>query len=266
MSLHRLGIRDTTLTVLDEGQGDVLLFVHGFPLNRTMWSAQVEAFAPDYRVLVPDLRGHGQSTVTPGIVTMEAMSADLEAMLERLDVDRPITFCGLSMGGYVAWEFWRRAPGRLARLILCDTRAADDPPEVARGREMMAAQVVASGVRDVADSMPPKLFAPSTLTEQPKQVEAVRQMMLTTDPEGLAATQRGMAQRRNVTDMLGEMDVPTLLICGSEDTISPPREMQDMAQRMPRAQFVEIARAGHLAPVEQPVATNQAIRDFLANT
>lgn len=245
---------------------DVLVFLHGFPLNHAMWSAQLDAFDKTYRVIAPDLRGHGASSVTEGTVTMRQMADDVAGLLDAMKINTPITLCGLSMGGYVAWEFWRAYPQRLARLIMCDTRAVADTEEVARARQMMAAQVVASGSQLAAESMTPKLFASSTQTDQPEKVELVRNMILNTDPQGIAATQRGMAQRVDMTPHLSNITTPTLVLCGAADTISPPTEMQSFANEMPSATFVEILNAGHLAPLENPTACNHAIRDFLAST
>ena len=247
---------------LERGRGECLVFLHGFPLSHAMWSSQIDAFAKTHRVIVPDLRGHGGSTVTEGTVTMRDMADDVAKLLSALDVKSPITLCGLSMGGYVAWEFWRSHRELLGRLILCDTRAVADTEEVARGRHMMAAQVIDAGAQMAADSMPSKLLGEQAKA-QPELVESVRSMILETDPQGIAATQRGMSERTDMTSQLAKVEVPTLVLCGAEDVISPPEEMQQFASAMPNATFVKIANAGHLAPLEQPSATNDAIRSFL---
>lgn len=261
-----ISVNQAEFAVTDEGAGEAICFLHGFPLNRSMWQAQVDAFATSHRVIVPDLRGHGQSTVTQGTVTMRQMADDVVALLDALQITQPITLCGLSMGGYVAWELWRSHPDRLARLILCDTRAVADTEEVSRGRHMMAAQVVVNGSSMAADSMPSKLFAPDAESTQPEKLERVRQMILATDPEGIAATQRGMADRIDMTPQLPEITTKSLVICGTHDVISSPEEMRSFANAMPNATFVEIPKAGHLAPLECPDPTNAAIRQFLATS
>src|SRR5689334_15957289 len=131
------------LNVLDQGAGPVLLFVHGFPLNHSMWREQVAALGDGHRIIAPDLRGFGQSTGAGETITMAQLADDLAALLDALNIVEPITLCGLSMGGYVAFEFWRRHTSRLARLILCDTQAGADTPEAARGRLELAAKVLA---------------------------------------------------------------------------------------------------------------------------
>jgi len=263
--LKSIELGPINISSVDEGlerRGECIVFLHGFPLSHAMWSSQINEFAKTHRVIVPDLRGHGGSTVTEGTVTMKDMADDVAKLLEALGVTSSVTLCGLSMGGYVAWEFWQSHSDLLARLILCDTRAVADTEEVARGRHMMAAQVIDAGAQMAADSMPPKLLGEQAKA-QPKVVESVRSMILATDPQGIAATQRGMAERIDMTSQLAKVDVPALVLCGAEDVISPPDEMQQFASAMPDAKFVEIANAGHLAPLEQPVATNDAMRSFL---
>jgi pimeloyl-ACP methyl ester carboxylesterase len=259
-----ISIGDVSLNVIDQGRGTPLLLVHGFPLDHTMWLKQIDDLASLCRVIAPDLRGFGASGVTTGSVTMEQMADDLAAMLDSLGVPGPIDFCGLSMGGYVAWQFALRHRQRLAKLVLCDTRAIADSPEAAAGRLKTAERVLAEGASVVAVSMLGKLFAPATAKEQPTIVEATRQVMLRTKPEGIAAALRGMAERPDVSGRLAEFDVPALVICGEHDAISPLAEMRGIAERLPRARFVEVKGAGHMAPLERPAEVNAALREFLA--
>lgn len=255
-----------SLSFIDEGEGETILFLHGFPLNKRMWSYQFQHFRSSHRVIAPDLRGHGNSTVSPGKVTMRQMAEDVIALLDALSVERNVTLCGLSMGGYVAWEFWQLAAARLRRLILCDTRAAADTEEVARGRQMMAHEVVRSGAAVIADAMPLKLLSPQTQNTAPHKAAAVREMILATDVQGIAASQRGMAVRADFADRASSIEVPTLIVCGGEDSITPPDEMRSLHASMERSHYVEIPGAGHLAPWEQPAPVNAAIQSFLANT
>lgn len=263
--MKTIDLGEWTCAYVDEGAGPCIVFLHGFPLNKSMWQPQLELFARTHRVIAPDLRGHGDSTVTQGVVTMRQMADDVAKLLEALDMHGPVTLCGLSMGGYVAWEFWRHYSARLARLILCDTRAAADTQEVARGRQLMAAEVLEAGVGAVVDSMLPKLVSAKTHQDQPALVETLRHMMQAADPRGVAAAQRGMAERIDMTPMLKDVAVPALLLCGTEDKISPPAEMSSLAVAMPCATFVAIPDAGHLATLEQPAAANAAIQHFLGS-
>ena len=248
---------------MDQGSGPTLLLVHGFPLDHTMWAGQIDGLAGTHRVLAPDLRGFGTSTVTAGTVTMERMADDLARLLDALEIRDPLTFCGLSMGGYVAWQFFRRHPAKVARLILCDTRAQADTDQAAAARRETAERVLVDGPELLADAMIDKLFAPSTHLDHPERIQATRNTILNTDPEGIAAAARGMAQRPDVTGMLPDIDVPALVLCGRHDTISTVDEMRQIAAAIPEARFVEISAAGHMAPLENPNEVNRAIRSFL---
>src|SRR6476660_4012548 len=147
--------------VVERGSGVPLLLVHGFPLDHSMWDGQLDGLAGSYRVIGPDLRGFGSSDVTPGTVTMEQLADDMAALLDALKVSEPVAFCGLSMGGYVAWQFALRYRARLAKLLLCDTRAVADSAEAAAGRLKTAEKVLAEGAGVAADALIPKLFAPA---------------------------------------------------------------------------------------------------------
>jgi pimeloyl-ACP methyl ester carboxylesterase len=251
------------LHVAIRGAGPPLLFVHGFPLDHTSWQPQLEAFSTQARVIVPDLRGFGRSDVTPGKVTMERFADDLAELLDALQVEEPVTLCGLSMGGYIAWQFWLRHRSRLGRLILCDTRSAADSPEAAVGRRQNADRVLQHGVRPLAEAMLTKLFAPATAAQHPELISQIQQVMCASPVEGVAAALRGMAERPDMTARLPEIDLPALIICGALDGISPPVEMREMADTMPHATYVEIPHAGHLAPLENPAAVNAAMRAWL---
>jgi 3-oxoadipate enol-lactonase len=261
--MPRLQVADILCNVVDQGDGPTLLLVHGFPLDHTMWAGQIGALSDICRVIAPDLRGFGASGVTSGTVTMAQLADDLAHLLDVLEIREPVTFCGLSMGGYVAWQFYRQYRPRLARLILCDTRAAADTAEAARLRRESADRVLVEGPGFLADAMIDKLFAPATHTEQPGCIETTRQTILSTSPVAIAATLRGMAERPDVTDTLPEIDVDTLVVCGQQDAISTVQEMRQIATCIPAARFVEIPDAGHMAPLENPRQVNQAIRAFL---
>lgn len=268
VELREVAIGDGVLRVADTGSGPPVLFVHGFPLDHTMWREQFAALAPTHRLLAPDLRGFGGSCLTPGmatpdIVTMERFADDLAAVLDALSIPA-VTLCGLSMGGYVAWQFWKRHRARLSRLVLCDTRAAADTPVAAQGRRELADKVVHQGAAVVAGAMLPRLLAESTRASQPALIEFLRGIIRATNPVGIAAAARGMAEREDFTPLLPQIDVPTLVLCGEHDVISPVAEMQQIATSLPRAEFVVIPNAGHMAPLENPADTNAALLRFLA--
>lgn len=264
--LRHINTSETTLSVADVGRGPPILFVHGFPLDHTMWRQQLAELSRDHRCIAPDLRGFGQSSVTDGKVSMEQFADDLAALLDARGITESVVLCGLSMGGYIAWEFVRRHAVRLRALILCDTRAAPDSPEAVANRLKLADDVVRLGPELVANAMLPRLFAPNTTAHRPEWGRELRQVMLATNPQGIAAASRGMAERGDARLLLPTIDCSTLVIVGEHDVISPPAEMRDIATAIPHSVFQIIADAGHLAPLEQPLATNAAIRQFLAST
>jgi pimeloyl-ACP methyl ester carboxylesterase len=258
---------DIRLYYDESGFGPVVLLVHGFPFDSSIWKEQIAALSESYRVLAVDLRGFGQSSVTRPVVTIDQFSDDLARVLDKLAIDEPVTVCGLSMGGYIALAFCRKYPYRLGRLILCDTRAGADSPEVAAARHALADAVEQpDSTEDWVDSMIPKLFDPKTFEQDPDRIDSVRRMMLAQDRFGVAAASRGMAERTDSTELLSCIGVPTLLLVGQSDQPSPPAEMRSMAERITGAHLVEIPDSGHLTPVEQPELVNREFLDFLAET
>ncbi|HBO43314.1 MAG TPA: alpha/beta hydrolase [Planctomycetaceae bacterium] len=251
------------LAFIERGTGPVVLLVHGFPLDHSMWDAQIESLGQTHRVIAPDLRGFGRSRVVPGTATMDQMADDLAEVLDALDVREPVALVGLSMGGYVAMAFCRKHAARVGALVLCDTRAAADAPEAAQTRSETARRVLAEGTESLVEAMIPKLFAPNTFEDGPEAVERVKAMIRRADPRGVAAALLGMAQLPDSTDVLSRLDRPTLMLVGEHDVLSPPAEMRAMADAMPNASVVEIAAAGHLSPMERPDAVSDAIARFL---
>lgn len=260
--MPQVKVYDGELHYVVAGRGTPLLLVHGFPLDHTMWQGQLAGLADSYRLIAPDLRGFGQSSVTPGLATMQRMADDLAELLAGIGVNEPIVFCGLSMGGYVAWQFAMRHRERLAKLVACDTRAVADNAETAANRISLAERVQKEGPAFVAESMLPKLFSPETIKANVTCVDATRQAILRNNPQGIAAASRGMAQRPDVTGKLAEFDLPALVICGQHDSISKPDEMREIAAKLPQGRYVEIAGAGHMAALEKPAEVNAAIRAF----
>lgn len=268
--MQQINIGDIQLHLEQRGEGPAIVLVHGFPLDHTMWQGQIEGLSPSFRVIAPDLRGFGKSDPVSGTLSMQQLADDVAALLDALGVDEPVTFCGLSMGGYVGWQFFARHRDRLARLIQCDTRAIADTEEGRQTRLQGAEEVLEKGPTALVETMMPRLFAESLLFADQTQnhrvslVQATREVMLSTPPETIAAAQRGMAERPDVTRMLGSIDVPTLLLGGEHDAISPPAEMREIAAAIPQARFIEIPGAGHMSPLEKPDEVNAAIREFLA--
>jgi pimeloyl-ACP methyl ester carboxylesterase len=228
-----------------------------------MWMGQINDLSEDFHVVAPDLRGFGQSEAKGTTVLMEEYADDLAQLLDVLEVDPPVIVCGLSMGGYVAWQFWRRHTRRLSHLILCDTRAVADTPDVAATRLETAQRVMQEGPEVLIGAMIPKLFSQQTQLQNRSLVEATQRVIGASSSEGLAAALRGMARRVDATPWLGEIELPTLVLCGQQDAISTVAEMQGIADKIADSQFAVIPACGHMAPLESPIHVNKMIREFL---
>jgi pimeloyl-ACP methyl ester carboxylesterase len=246
---------------LDTGSGkDVVLLLHAFPLHSGMWSRQIAALSPRYRVIAPDYPGLGKSTPRPEPSTMEALAEQVLEVLGGAQVDRAVVV-GLSMGGYLAFELHRRRPGLFRGLALCDTRAGADTPEGAANREAFARNALEKGLHWVADEMTPKLLRPQP---DPAAVKEIRHLIGQGTPAGVAAAQRGMARRPDSTPTLATIGCPTLVVVGAEDVLTPPPEAERMAAGIKGSRLVKIPGAGHMPNVEQPAAFDAALLEFIA--
>lgn len=246
----------------DEGSGSAVVLLHGYPFNRSMWREQTLALSKEYRVITPDLRGLGETTVTNEPATMQEMARDVAALLDELEIQR-VVLGGLSMGGYVTLAFYRRFPLRVRALILADTRAQADTTEAARNREEQAEKILKEGMQAIADDFLKKVLAPATLSEKPETVERVREMILKTEPQGAANALRGMALRPDQTDFLEEILAPTLILVGSEDKLTPPADAELMRREIRGSRLEVIEGASHLSNLERPAEFNLALRSFL---
>ncbi|QDT30438.1 alpha/beta fold hydrolase [Gimesia panareensis] len=256
------GIR---MRVCVAGEGPPVLLVHGFPLSHRMWQAQIDHLQQQYTVIAPDLRGFGGSGVTVGTVSMEQHARDLSELLDHLEIKEPVILGGLSMGGYIAWEFWKHFPEKLKALILCDTRADADSEEGVNNRLKMVELVLRHGPQAVASAMIPNLLSVTSREQSPEIGQNLIAEIESTEAEGIAASQRGMAERSDFSGMLERIEVPALLVVGSEDILTPPAVMQAVSAQMPQASCFEVSQVGHMAPLEAPGQVNQAIEKFLAS-
>ncbi len=241
------------------GHGRPVLFIHGFPLSHQLWTPMADRLSDVCKLIMPDLRGLGRSEATES-ASMALYADDLNALLDDVGVTEPVTVVGLSMGGYVAFEFFRRHKQRVRAIVLADTRCQADPPEIIEVRAKTAAQVLDKGSRVVADVMINLLFAPDT----PETLRAEwHGIMAGSSPIGVAAALGAMAARVDSTDTLPAIDVPTLVIVGENDGITPPRDAQFMHAAIPHAQLEVIPDVGHMTPVEDPQRFADALRAFL---
>lgn len=261
--MQRARIRGIEMAYEVEGSGQAVVLLHGFPFNRKMWRAQVEALSDRYRVITPDLRGFGETSAeSEQPATMREMAEDLAALMDELGIERFI-LGGLSMGGYVAFAFYRHFPLRVRNLILADTRPQSDTDEARENRERQAQQALSEGIGGIVEAMLPKLLAPETFSERGGVVEELRAMMLGTDPRGAAAALRGMAERPDQTHLLARILAPTLIIVGGEDQLTPLKDAQLMHREIRGSRLEVIEGAGHVSNMERPAEFNRALRLFL---
>lgn len=256
---------DFTMAYQDSCDRMSILFIHGFPFNSSMWEPQLADLSDMVRVIAPDLRGHGLSDAVPGPYTMDLLAGDCARLLEHLSVNGPVVVCGLSMGGYVALEFYRQYPEYVDALILASTRAGADTAEGKANRDKLAAAAREKGVDAVIEAMLPNLLSPYTRENDPDLIEYVEEMMRSTSVEGIVGALMGMKERPDSRPTLAEIDVPTLIIHGADDKTIPVSEAEAMHEAIEDSQLVIIDGAGHLPNLEQPDAFNDAIMDFLEN-
>ena len=247
----------------DAGEGPAVLFLHGYTFDKSMWRAQIQAVvASGSRAIAPDLRGLGETKSSDEIATMADMARDAAALLDELRIEQAVV-CGLSMGGYVAFEFVHLFPARVSGLVLAGTRAPADNEQERAGREQQALTILRAGMTPIAIATVSKLVAARTLTERKDVVKFVRGMIGRSNPKGAAAAQRGMAARRDYTNDLPQIKVPTLIIVGREDPIRPVADAEFMHQRIPHSRLEVFADAAHMTNLEQPEKFERILLDFL---
>jgi pimeloyl-ACP methyl ester carboxylesterase len=250
-----------TLNYSEAGKGTPVVLLHGFPLSNAIWHKQQLRLSDRFRVITPDLRGHGKSPAPAGVYEMDVLARDVLALLDALKIDKAVIM-GHSMGGYVALAAWRLAPERFLALGLIASQAGADTEEGRQGRHKTAEKVAAEGSKVVAEAMLPKLFAPGVQAEA--IVQPVRQMMLNTPPAGIIGSLQGMATRPDCSALLTKISVPVLILAGDQDQIIPPEKAKAMAAAMKTATLIMVEHAGHMPMLEQPEATTTALYNFIS--
>ena len=241
-----------------------LLLVHGFPQSRAFWAPQLAAHAADRRCLAPDLRGFGESTDVPAGAawTIDRHADDLVAVLDDAGVARAAV-CGLSMGGYVALALWRRHPARVAALVLADTRAGADGDEARRRRDETVALAERAGSAAVADAQLPGALGRSSREGRPDVVARYRALLAAAPVPGIVAASRAMRDRPDATPVLATITVPTLVVVGAEDAVTPPREAAALHAAIAGSRLAVIPEAGHVSSWERPEIFDAELRRFL---
>jgi len=254
-------INGINLSFVDRGAAEVLLMVHGFPLDHTMWNAQIETLLARHRVIAPDLRGFGQSSVTEGIVTMQQFADDLASLLDHLSIREPVVLCGLSMGGYVACEFWRKHAARLKALISAThappaTRPKPPPDE----RPLHSALLAKARISWPMRCCPGFSLPPHCKISRARRVDAANDQ--TRRPARRRRSRPGYGPKDDFTQDLPQIICPALLIVGENDIVSPVAEMQAMAQAIPNAQFTVIPTPDTWPRLNSPTPLTRLSRIF----
>ena len=258
MQTHVNGI---TLAYSDRGTGLPIVFLHAFPLNRTMWAPQEQALSSQFRIITIDLRGHGESDAPLWRYTLEQSADDVNAILNHLAIQHAL-FVGLSMGGYILFEFYRKYAARVKGLVLADTRAQADTEEGKYGRFQMAQIAYKQGPSAIAGLMIPKLLSPQTIQTRLDLVQQVRAMIENNQVSGIAGDLMAMAERPDSIPLLKQITCPTQIIVGELDQATPPSDAKLMADQIPNARLAIITNAAHLTNLEQPEAFNQIVATF----
>jgi pimeloyl-ACP methyl ester carboxylesterase len=244
------------------GRGPAVLLFHAFPLGLFMWDGQAEALADTHQVIRFDARGFGASPSGGALLTMERIADDGAALLDHLGVSRAVVG-GCSMGGYAAFAFARRHADRLKGLVLQDTKAGADNEDARKGRATLAEKVLREGAGAAADAFLPRLLGETTHKERPELVAGIRERILAASPRGIADALAGLAARADSSPTLREIRVPTLVVCGAEDVLTPVAESEAMHKAVPGSRLELIPKAGHLSNLESPAAYNAVLRSFL---
>jgi 3-oxoadipate enol-lactonase len=260
--MQRINSGDAEIVYWALGDGAPVILLHPFPANHEFWQPVAQTLATRYRLILPDLRGHGESGIGEGPVTMEKHAADIARVMDDADVGRA-PLIGVSIGGYALFELWRKNRGRVAAMGLCNTKAPADTAEARTARLQAANDVLERGTEPFFESMIPRLLGKTTRETRPDLVDGALRMMRQMSPAGVAQVQRGMAERPESIDTLKTINVPTLLVTGDEDILTGPNEAELMHQHIPGSQLRVIPKAGHYSPWERSESASILLRQFL---
>jgi 3-oxoadipate enol-lactonase len=262
--IMKISINQHTMSYLERGlpQGSPIVFIHGFPFNHTMWDPQMKALPNQYRAITYDIRGHGESAVGDGQYSIEFFVDDLLALLDHLVVEKTI-LCGLSMGGYIALRAYERFPERIRALVLCDTKSEPDANEAKLKRSAIVRSVKTTGVAPFADDFAKLVFAPESFAKHPEAVEAIKGAIRANSPIGISGAALALGIRTDTTAVLPHINVPTLVLVGEHDALTPPSAAEAMHRQIPGSEIHIIPNAGHMSSLENPAEFNRHLIEFL---
>lgn len=262
----KLTVNNCNFSYNDEGTegAPTIIFIHGFPLNKSMWNKQVNALKDNYRVIAYDIRGHGNTEVGTLDFSIDLFVKDLISFMDALKIEKTI-LCGLSMGGYIALNAIENYAERFSALILSDTNCTADAPEAKEKRMKTIENIKANGVEKLADDLLPNLFAPESFKTNPKEIAAVKEMIVTTTIPSLTKSLHALANRKETCSKLSGIKVPVLILVGEVDKITPPEAAKAMQEKIKDASLQIIPQAGHLSNMENPTEYNSQLMKFIGN-
>jgi 3-oxoadipate enol-lactonase len=253
---------DAEISYEIRGKGPPVVLLHPFPCDHEFWNPVAASLESRYRLILPDLRGHGESEIGEGPALMQKHASDIARVLDGSGAGRA-AFIGCSLGGYILFEFWRRFRVRVTALALCDTRPQADTAEARSNRLKAASAVLEQGTEPFLDTLTPKLMGHTTMAMRPDLVEGARAMMRKMSAEDISQVQRGMAERPDSVADLKTINVSTLIMIGEEDVLSTVADSELMRQNIAGSQMKVIPKAGHYAPWEQAEMVGEMLRQFL---
>ncbi len=257
-------VNQVRINYTDSGVRDGLpvVLIHGMALDNEMWLPQMQALQTDFRVIAPDLRGHGRSGAGDGQFTYRQMAEDILGLLDLLRIDRA-ALCGLSMGGALCLRIFELHPARVLALVLCDTACGPDTEDSKKRRELAIKSIKNDGLEPYADVFLKSIFTPSSFKKHKDSVEKMRSTILSSNPLGICGALLAQAARTDICPIMPEINIPVLLLAGTEDLLTPPGMMEKMAGRIPGSRFKEIPDAAHMSNLENTEAFNRELLDFL---
>ena len=260
----RLTVNNLTISYSDQGPDNtpVIIFIHGFPFNKSMWDKQVDALKDNYRVIAYDVRGHGQSDEGKEDFSIDSFVNDLVGLIDALKIDK-VVLCGLSMGGYIALNAVEKHPKRFEALVLSDTQCIADAPEVKENRLNTIESIKKTGVADFAYESIKKLFAPESFSTKKKEIAAVREMIMNTSKHSLCNTLNALAERKETCSHLHKINMPVLIMVGKEDKITTLAAARFMHENIKDSYLAILEQSGHVANMENPEEFNIQLKLFL---
>ena len=256
-------LNDLTICYDDHGTGDTpIIFIHGFPFNKSMWEDQLEYLKKTHRVIAYDIRGYGQSSAGEDEQCIRLFANDLLSFMDALKIDKAIVG-GFSMGGYTLLSAASRYPNRFEALILCDTQCVADSPELKEKRNETIAQINAGKINEFTETFLSSVFCPASLVTKLDSVEKARNIILSTSPLTIAGGLAAIAQRWETCSCLNKILIPTLILCGQEDAVTPVEQSEFLHSHIQNSKLHIIDNAGHMSNLEQTDQFNKFLGDFV---